>query len=75
MKLFLKYIVQNKQTNKFFMMKTESCECGLLSCKQVNTKDKDHKFVLQPLPYTERALAPYISEKTIQYHYGKHLAA
>ena len=57
------------------MMKTESCECGLLSCKQVNTKDKDHKFVLQPLPYTERALAPYISEKTIQYHYGKHLAA
>ncbi len=57
------------------MMKTESCECGLLSCKQVNTKDKDNKFVLQPLPYTERALAPYISEKTIQYHYGKHLAA
>lgn len=57
------------------MMKTESCECGLLSCKQVNAKDKDNKFVLQPLPYTESALAPYISEKTIQYHYGKHLAA
>lgn len=57
------------------MMKTESCDAGLLSCKQVNTKDKDNKFVLQPLPYTERALAPYISEKTIQYHYGKHLAA
>lgn len=56
-------------------MKTESCNCGLLSCEKVNTKDKDNKFVLQPLPYAENALAPYISEKTIQYHYGKHLAA
>lgn len=56
-------------------MNTESCNCGLLSCKQVNTKDKDNKFTLQPLPYAENALAPYISEKTIQYHYGKHLAA
>lgn len=56
-------------------MSTESCNCGLLSCKEVNTKDKDNKFTLQPLPYAENALAPYISEKTIQYHYGKHLAA
>lgn len=30
-------------------------------------------FVLEPLPYAEDALAPVISEKTIQYHYGKHL--
>lgn len=56
-------------------MSTESCNCGLLSCKEVNTKDKDNKFTLQPLPYAENALAPYIGEKTIQYHYGKHLAA
>lgn len=56
-------------------MNTESCNCGLLSCKEVNTKDKDNKFTLHPLPYAENALAPYISEKTIQYHYGKHLAA
>ena len=58
-------------------MKTETCNCGLLSCEKVNTKDKDkdNKFILQPLPYAENALAPHISEKTIQYHYGKHLAA
>jgi len=49
--------------------------CGLLSSKEVNTKDNDGKFVLLPLPYAEDALAPYISERTIQYHYGKHLAA
>lgn len=56
-------------------MSTESCNCGLLSCKEVNTKDNDNKFTLQPLPYAENALAPYIGEKTIQFHYGKHLAA
>lgn len=56
-------------------MNAESCNCGLLSCKEVNAKDNDNKFVLQPLPYAENALAPYISEKTIQYHYGKHLTA
>lgn len=56
-------------------MNTEACNCGLLSCKVVNTKDKDNKFTLQPLPYAHNALEPFISEKTIQYHYGKHLAA
>lgn len=29
-------------------------------------------FTLPPLPYQENALAPYISEKTVQFHYGKH---
>ncbi len=29
---------------------------------------------LPPLPYTRSALAPYISERTIGYHYGKHHA-
>lgn len=56
-------------------MNSETCHCGLLSCEKVNKKDSDQRFVLQPLPYAENALAPYISEKTIQYHYGKHLAA
>jgi Fe-Mn family superoxide dismutase len=27
---------------------------------------------LPPLPYAEDALAPHISQETIQYHYGKH---
>ena len=54
-------------------MNTESCHCGLLSCKEVNTRDKDNKFTLQPLPYAENSLEPYISEKTVKFHYGKHL--
>ncbi|MCL4169514.1 UNVERIFIED_CONTAM: hypothetical protein GTU68_026303, partial [Idotea baltica] len=29
-------------------------------------------FELPPLPYSRSALAPYISEETIDYHYGKH---
>jgi Fe-Mn family superoxide dismutase len=29
-------------------------------------------FVLPPLPYAEDALAPVISARTLQYHYGKH---
>jgi superoxide dismutase, Fe-Mn family len=29
-------------------------------------------FELPPLPYPKDALKPYISEETIQYHYGKH---
>lgn len=31
-------------------------------------------FELYKLPYNENALAPYISEKTLQFHYGKHHA-
>ena len=29
-------------------------------------------FELPKLPYEKNALAPYISEETIEYHYGKH---
>jgi superoxide dismutase, Fe-Mn family len=29
-------------------------------------------FTLPPLPYAMNALAPYISEETLEYHYGKH---
>ncbi|KAG4085743.1 superoxide dismutase [Neocallimastix lanati (nom. inval.)] len=30
------------------------------------------KHVLKPLPYSLNALAPFISEETLRYHYGKH---
>ena len=46
----------------------------LLSSNTVNARGDDNTFQLQPLPYTQDALAPYISERTIQFHYGKHLA-
>lgn len=29
-------------------------------------------FTLPPLPYAKNALSPYISEETLEYHYGKH---
>lgn len=29
-------------------------------------------FELPPLPYSQNALSPFISEKTISFHYGKH---
>jgi superoxide dismutase, Fe-Mn family len=29
-------------------------------------------FTLPPLPYAMNALAPHISEETLEYHYGKH---
>ncbi|RMH47536.1 MAG: superoxide dismutase [Fe] [Gammaproteobacteria bacterium] len=32
-------------------------------------------FELPPLPYAKNALAPHISEETLEYHYGKHHAA
>ena len=32
-------------------------------------------FTLPPLPYDKKALAPYISEETLEYHHGKHHAA
>lgn len=32
-------------------------------------------FELPKLPYEMNALAPHISEETLQYHYGKHHAA
>lgn len=56
-------------------MNNEQCVCTLLSCKKVNERDSDNKFRLQPLPYPENALEPYMSERTVQFHYGKHLLA
>lgn len=54
-------------------MNKEVCNCTLLSCKKVDERDKENHLQLQPLPYAENALEPYMSEKTIQFHYGKHL--
>lgn len=56
-------------------MNTESCHCTLLSCKKVEERDSKNQFQLQPLPYAENALEPYMSEKTVKFHYGKHLLA
>ncbi|MCX7898163.1 MAG: superoxide dismutase [Fe] [Rhodocyclaceae bacterium] len=30
------------------------------------------EHILPPLPYAKNALAPYMSEETLEYHYGKH---
>jgi hypothetical protein len=29
-------------------------------------------FTLPPVPYTQDAVAPYVSAKTMSFHYGKH---
>lgn len=47
----------------------------LLSSKAINEMDGEKKIKLQPLPYAHTALEPFMSEKTLQFHYGKHLAA
>lgn len=54
-------------------MNQESCNCTLLSCQKVDERDKENHLQLQPLPYTANALEPYMSEKTLQFHHGKHL--
>ena len=46
----------------------------LISSNVINARGEDKKFKLPPLPYKENGLEPYISEKTIQFHYGKHMA-
>ena len=32
-------------------------------------------FLLNPLPYPENALSPFISANTIEFHFGKHQQA
>lgn len=39
------------------------------------TKKGQNQFVVSELPYAAGALAPVISENTINFHYGKHLQA
>jgi len=44
---------------------------ALSGCSQANSStEKD--VTLPPLPYREDALEPYISKRTIEFHYGKH---
>src|ERR1700722_8051787 len=42
-----------------------------LNCKAL-AKEPSPQFMLPPLPYEEKALEPYISERTLSFHYGKH---
>jgi Fe-Mn family superoxide dismutase len=37
-----------------------------------STEETVVKFELDPLPYAKNALAPHISEETLEFHYGKH---
>lgn len=39
----------------------------------INERDGDGNFELYPLPYTDDYLEPYIGERTVRFHYGKHL--
>jgi Fe-Mn family superoxide dismutase len=45
-----------------------------LGCEKVSftSTDKGNGVLLPDLPYAEDALSPYISSKTISFHYGKH---
>ena len=41
----------------------------------MNRKDGEGNFVLSSLSYTDDHLEPYIGERTVRFHYGKHLKA
>ena len=43
--------------------------------EMINKKDDEGNFILAPLPYTDDHLEPYIGERTVRYHYYKHLQA
>ena len=45
-----------------------------LAVNHCGTAEEKPLLVLDPLPYPEDALEPYISAKTISFHYGKHHA-
>ena len=46
----------------------------LLISAEINKRGDENQFKLPVLPYGEQALEPCISQRTIQYHYGKHFA-
>jgi Fe-Mn family superoxide dismutase len=48
--------------------------CLAAMIAQCGPADEKGLFVLEPLPYAEDALQPYISAQTISFHYGKHHA-
>lgn len=41
----------------------------------INKRDGNGDFLLSPLPYTDDHLEPYISERTVRFHYWHHLKA
>ena len=41
----------------------------------INKRDDAGNFMLSPLPYTDDHLEPYIGERTVRFHYWKHLQA
>lgn len=57
-------------------MISQQTRAGGLHAKENNQEISlmANAFVLPQLPYAKNALAPYVSEETIDYHYGKHHA-
>jgi len=48
--------------------------CLALAVSRCGTAEEKLLLALSPLPYSEDALEPYISAKTMNLHYGKHYA-
>jgi Fe-Mn family superoxide dismutase len=48
--------------------------CLALAVIRCGADEEKSLLVLDPLPYSEDALEPYISAKTMSFHYGKHYA-
>lgn len=48
--------------------------CRSNICTHKERREKIMAFELPALPYEKNALAPHISEETLEYHYGKHHA-
>ncbi len=60
----------NRMTWRFYMMTIVTCAFYFSSCSPAPVKP----LVQDPLPYADNALEPYISEKTMNIHFGKHHA-
>ena len=51
-----------------------ACIAGAPFLMQCGSGKDAAVFVLEPLPYAQEALEPYISADTLEFHYGKHYA-
>jgi len=47
---------------------------GSHSASKLSPRSQNSSIELPPLPFSEEALEPYISSKTLSFHYGKHHA-
>jgi Fe-Mn family superoxide dismutase len=65
-------IDQGKDLRKMARLFVAICLAAMVA--QCGAADEKDLFVLEPLPYAEDALEPYISAKTVSFHYGKHHA-